>query len=647
MKAADHQGLEARVLMLAPTAGDWDLTQPILARAGIVCVNCADQLQLEAQLMAGAGAVLIAEEAVHGGNSTLAEWLGQQPPWSDLPVLVLACAGADSPAVSQAMAEFGNLTFIERPVRAAALVSAVRSALRARQRQYQLQGELVQRERSAERLDMAMAAANAGSWQINLTTGEFSASDRAVQLHGLVPGTSLSHEQALACIHPDDRASTEAALQQTTLTGAAYRTEYRVLQPDGSVRWVSSQAERRGQGHHTCIVGLVQDVTERKVAELRLKASEERFRLASVAVKGIIFEYDVQTGHVERSCGLYEVLGYRPDETLPTAAWWWEHIHPDDHEASRRRLADFTGDSYLNDYRVRHKDGRWIHVEEHGVLLRSEGGELLKMVGCTTDVTARKHAEAEQQNAQRQIVTTLESITDAFTRFDRDWRVIYLNDAAERMNQRPRAETIGKTVWELFPALLGTQVEAEYRRCVAEQVRVEFDYHYAPFDQWVVLKCFPAPEGGLAVYIQDITERKRAEAELRASEARFRTLFQSMDESFCVVEMAFDEQGQPADYRVLEMNPAFEKHTGMSGLVGKSMRQAIPDLEEFWYETYGRVAATGDAIRFVRETGLMGGRWFDVFASRLGGAGSNKVAILFNDITVNRKAQETIRASEA
>ena len=142
-------------------------------------------------------------------------------------------------------------------------------------------------------------------------------------------------------------------------------------------------------------------------------------------------------------------------------------------------------------------------------------------------------------------------------------------------------------------------------------------------------------------------ERVRAEAALRASEEQFRTLFESMDEGFCVIELAFDEGGRARDYRVLKMNPAFEEHTGMSGLVGRSVREAIPDLEEFWYETYGRVAATGEPTRFVRETAIRGGRWLDVYAFRLGAAGSNKVAILFSDVTARRRAEETVKANEA
>jgi signal transduction histidine kinase len=98
----------------------------------------------------GAGAVLLAEEAIEPDQ--LVEWLVRQPPWSDLPMLVLARSGADSAAVAQAMDLLGNVTVLERPMRVASLVSALRTALRARQRQYQIRDHLAQRQRAEEAL---------------------------------------------------------------------------------------------------------------------------------------------------------------------------------------------------------------------------------------------------------------------------------------------------------------------------------------------------------------------------------------------------------------------------------------------------------------------------------------------------------------
>jgi PAS domain S-box-containing protein len=140
----------------------------------------------------------------------------------------------------------------------------------------------------------------------------------------------------------------------------------------------------------------------------------------------------------------------------------------------------------------------------------------------------------------------------------------------------------------------------------------------------------------------DITERKYAEEELRRSEERYRTLFESIDEGFCVIEMLFDQDGQACDYRFLEMNPAFAKHTGLSGAAGRRIREIVPDHDRQWFDIYGRVALTGEAVRFEQEARAMG-RWFDVHASRLGGAGSVKVAILFNDISERKRTEANLR----
>ena len=153
MTASERERLERRVLALGPTGRDAALTESILARAGVACVRCEDVDRLLAELDLGAGVVLLAEEGVtKGRNDALMEWLARQPPWSDLPVLVLARPGADSTTVAQAMDLLGNVTVLERPMRVAALVSAVRSALRARERQYQARSHVADQARAAEAL---------------------------------------------------------------------------------------------------------------------------------------------------------------------------------------------------------------------------------------------------------------------------------------------------------------------------------------------------------------------------------------------------------------------------------------------------------------------------------------------------------------
>lgn len=142
--------------------------------------------------------------------------------------------------------------------------------------------------------------------------------------------------------------------------------------------------------------------------------------------------------------------------------------------------------------------------------------------------------------------------------------------------------------------------------------------------------------------IRDISQRKRAEKALRESEIRYRTLFDSIDEGFCIVEVIFDEDDKPIDYRFLEISPSFEKQTGLIGAQGKTMRELAPKHEEHWFEIYGRIALTGQSARFQNRAEQLG-RWYDVYAFRLGEPEKRQVAILFNDIT-ERKRTETVQA---
>lgn len=129
-----------------------------------------------------------------------------------------------------------------------------------------------------------------------------------------------------------------------------------------------------------------------------------------------------------------------------------------------------------------------------------------------------------------------------------------------------------------------------------------------------------------------------AEEKMRLREDRYKTLFNSIDEGFCTVEVLFDEQHQPVDYRFLEVNTIFEAQTGLHNPVGKTAKELVPNLEAHWCERYGRVALTGEATRFVLDAPSMS-RWFDVYAFRIGGEGSALVAVLFKDVSARKIAE--------
>lgn len=232
-------------------------------------------------------------------------------------------------------------------------------------------------------------------------------------------------------------------------------------------------------------------------------------------------------------------------------------------------------------------------------------------------------------------------------------RWAFVNEAFTRLF--PNRTVIGETVRTTFPeaegqgfAALLDQVYTTGERFVGEQVSLMLqptpgvaareyflDFVYEPiFDE-------PGTVTGIILTGFDVTERVRAEAALHKREARYRALFNSIDEGFCILEMIFDDADRPIDYRFLETNATFEQQTGLVDAVGRTARELVPNLEQHWFDTYGRVALTGEPMRFSEGSAEMG-RWFDVYAARVGGSASREVALLFTDITA-RKVDEAER----
>jgi signal transduction histidine kinase/CheY-like chemotaxis protein len=147
---------DLRLLIMAPTPRDGDITCELLNGAGIGTQLCPDLHALVQELNDGAAAALIAEEHLSGGQKApLAAWLARQAPWSDLPILILTRPGADSPESAEAWRTLGNVTLLERPTRVTTLLSAAQTAIRARLRQYQIRGHLTERLKNEQALRSA------------------------------------------------------------------------------------------------------------------------------------------------------------------------------------------------------------------------------------------------------------------------------------------------------------------------------------------------------------------------------------------------------------------------------------------------------------------------------------------------------------
>jgi len=236
-----------------------------------------------------------------------------------------------------------------------------------------------------------------------------------------------------------------------------------------------------------------------------------------------------------------------------------------------------------------------------------------------------------------------------------DGYIPILGDKHPRALGRPFREVFAE-VWDEFAPLVAATLAGEAQHFLDQPIalagRPGRPLSWFTFS-WTPLRDDAGRVAGFYCAATETTEKVRteralledSEAAAAESEARYRALFEAIESGFCIVEVDLHAAGGRIDYRVMEANPAFFEQTGFpKSICGRWLREAAPDLEEHWYETYGRVAHTGEPARFEQGSAHLA-RWFDVYAFRIGAPEECRVAILFNDISVRRQAEETLRAS--
>jgi PAS domain S-box-containing protein len=252
--------------------------------------------------------------------------------------------------------------------------------------------------------------------------------------------------------------------------------------------------------------------------------------------------------------------------------------------------------------------------------------------------------------------TVLNAVIDPLVVLDDNLRVQTANrafydrfGASREQTQGTPLTDLGDDDWKASPlwsALKATLVEDR------EFQTMEIERDFPSIGRRTVLleACRVVRDDNVLVLLsfRDITHRKQAEHALRESEVRFRTLFESMDEAYCVIEVFFDDKNNPTDYRFLETNPAFEKQTGIKDAKGRFMRQIAPAHEQHWFDIYGRIALTGETLRFENPAAALQ-RYYEVCAFRVGAPELRRVGVIFNDITERKnldRQRELLLAQE-
>lgn len=398
-----------------------------------------------------------------------------------------------------------------------------------------------------------------------------------------------------------------------------------VLAPDGSiVEWLGSHC----------------DVTQQRQTEQRLRLAMQGGRMGT-------WEIDLGSGSMAGSDAFKANLGLPPDSRIDYAQLTGAMLDGDlQHWQTVVHAAIASASDFEIDIRVRWPDGslHWAHMR--GTCASDGAGNVIALSGISLDLTTSKQNEETLRLtlAAGEVATwNWDIVADRVTADSNMARLFPVN--ADAATAAPLARYL-----DIIHPDDREQVSAQITQALHTHTPFEASYRVGDGDgqyRSVIARgrAEYAPDGTplqLPGVLLDITRQKQVEDALRRSEERYRTLIELMDQAFCVIEMLYDEQGRPVDFRYLEGNPAFVKQSGLDNAIGKTIRSFVPDHDQHWFDMYDQVVKTGEPVRYENEAVAME-RWFEVFAARLGGPGSRLLTVLFSDISERKRSEQQLR----
>jgi PAS domain S-box-containing protein len=355
---------------------------------------------------------------------------------------------------------------------------------------------------------------------------------------------------------------------------------------------------------------------------------------------------------------LAEMLGYDDPADL-VGRTFWEMTHPDDRAADEPlvRAIDVGELSYFSrDKRYVRKDGSaiWVNVAV-SVVRDPVSGKPLHRVAVVQDVSERKEAEETLRESRERLEAVAAHAAIGVAQVDLEGRFVLVNDR--------QCEILGRTREELLRGEV-RMLDVTHPDDRPENVRL-LRHMLKTSEPFSIEKRYLRPDGSvvwahnqvslarnaggtpryITALVQNVTEHRRAKAALRASEARWRGLFESMQEGVAICEMVYDAEGRAVDYRHLALNAAWGRLTGVPNekVEGKLVSEAIPGIEPYWLETYARVVETGEPAQFEYHLAVYE-RWFEVMAYR---TEPGRFAAVFLNVTERKRAEAALRDGEA
>ncbi|WP_052722665.1 PAS domain-containing protein [Methanosarcina sp. WWM596] len=372
-------------------------------------------------------------------------------------------------------------------------------------------------------------------------------------------------------LHPEDRQRAVETSKKCLETGENFHKEYRLRRKDGSYFYAEDNGfyikDKDGKVYRTG--GVIKDITERKSAQEKLVESEERFRIVAEQIGQGVYDYDIESDRFSWAGAVEEITGYgSEDPRISTRDLWESLIHPEDRKWAAGYYEQILkeGKNYQQDYRIRRKDGNYIHVKNNGVFLRDEKGRVYRMLGAIKDITERKLAQEKLEKNEERHRLAAEQTGQLVYDYEIESGKTDWAGAIEEITGYGKEEfqKFGKDKWisHIHPEERMRVVESIKRSLeTGDRIQEEFrfrkkdgSYFYVE-NSGTVLKS----EKGLPYRVigvnKDITEKKLAREKLEKSEEKYRIAVEQTGQIVCDLDL---EKGN------IEWNGAIKELTGYS-----------------------------------------------------------------------------------
>jgi PAS domain S-box-containing protein len=499
-------------------------------------------------------------------------------------------------------------------------------------------------QESESLLRQAEKLAGIGSWQWNLRTNTFVMSEGMSLLYG-TEGKEFAHLKDIVetLIHPDDREEVYRAAEGMVVEGFGETLIYRVIRPDGEVRWINAtipEVRRFGEdGKPEIVFGAVQDVTEHKQAEQQLREREERWKLFSESATDVFTIWDSKLNLIdnsERSIQTFYPPGTRIDDLMGKNML---EFMPDEEKTGRYR--DYlnvikTGKPYFADDVVpHHKFG-----DKQFSIKAFKVGEGLGTI--VTDITEHKRAERQLQESEERLRAFMDSSTDVYTIWDSQLRLVDVSDKGVKafLPGKTREEQIGKHISEIVPEVMETGRYEEFLNVIetGKPFQVEEAIIHPRFAlRNISINAFKVQDG-MGQVVRDVTQRVQAEQKLKENEERLRFFMESATDVFNIWDSNLNlvytaEKG---------LKEFFPPGTKKEDILGKNLSEIVPDIKKTGrYDEYLKVIETGKP--FTAEDIVPDARFGDRHISIKAFKSGSDMGQVVTDITRQRQAEEQLQ----